>query len=125
LVSSVPVKLAPLAAHSLAASADPTPERLSLLLPRAIRFYFEDRDGGQPGWRYPSFLDGSEVDGDGWEVSLPDELWQELQAEAERQEVEPGDLVQHAAFYYGAARDAGRLTERIAEELSREEEGGR
>jgi len=124
-VSPVPVKLRSLAAHSLAASADPDPERLALLLPRAVRFYFEDRDGDQPGWRYPSFLDGNHADGDGLEVSLPDELWQELQAEAERQQVEPGDLLEHAAFYYGAARDAGRLTERIAVELSREEEGGR
>ena len=121
---SIPVKLGQLAAHSLAASADPDPERLSLLLPRAVRFYFEDRDGEQPGWRYPSFLDGGQADGDGWEVSLSDELWQELQAEAERQEVQPGDLLQHAAFYYAAARDEGRLTARIAAELSREEEGG-
>jgi len=124
-VSPVPVKLGPLAAQSLAASADAGPERLSLLLPRAVRFYFEERDGGQPGWRYPTFLDGSQVDGDGCEVSLSEELWQELQAEAERQEVQPGDLLQHAAFYYGAARDEGRLTARIAAELSREEEGGR
>jgi len=127
-VSTVQVKLGPLAAHSLAASADPDPERLAQLAPRAVRFYFEERDGGdgeQPGWRYPSFLDRPPVDGDGWEVSFPDELWQQLQAEAERQEVSPEDLLQHAAFYYGAARDDGRLTQRIAEELGREEEGGR
>jgi hypothetical protein len=117
--------LGPLAAHSLAASADPDPERLSQLLPRAVRFYLEDRDGGEPGWRYPTFLDGGRVDGDGCELSLPDELWEQLQAEAERQKVEAGDLLQHAAFYYGAARDEGRLTARIAAELGREEEGGR
>ncbi|HWC47886.1 MAG TPA: hypothetical protein VG448_03285 [Solirubrobacterales bacterium] len=98
------------------------------MAPRALRFYFEERDDGdgvQPGWRYPAFLDRPPVDGDGREVSIPDQLWQELQAEAERQEVSPEDLLQHAAFYYGAARDDGRLTQRIAEELSREEEGGR
>jgi hypothetical protein len=121
-VPTVPVKIGPLAAHSLAASEGPDPERLSLLLPRAVRFYFEEGDEGRPGWRYPPFLDGTEVEGDGHEVRLPDDLWQQLQAEAERQEVRPGDLLQHAAFYYGAARDEGRLTERIAEELRREEE---
>jgi hypothetical protein len=124
-VPPVPVKLGPLAAHSLAASADPDPGRLSLLLPRAVRFYLEERESGQAGWRHPTFLNGSRVDGGGCELSLPDELWQQLQAEAERQDVEPADLLQHAAFYYGAARDEGRLTARIAEELSREEEGGR
>ncbi|HET9152609.1 MAG TPA: hypothetical protein VFN85_00670 [Solirubrobacterales bacterium] len=125
-MSAVQLNLGSLAAHSLAGSEDSDFERLSLLLPRAVRFYLEDRDGGeQPGWRYPSFLDGAQVDADGREVSLPDELWQQLRAEAERQGVSPEDLLQHAAFYYGAARDEGRLTERIVEELRREEEGGR
>jgi len=114
-----------LAAHSLAASDDPDSARLSLLLPRAVRFYFEERDGGQPGWRYPSFHDAGNGVEQGREVSLPEDLWQELQAEAERQEVSPEDLLQHAAFYYGAARDEGRLTRRIADELRQEEEGGR
>jgi hypothetical protein len=122
-VSPTPVTLGSLAAHSLAAAADPDPERLALLLPRAVRFYLEERDESQAGWRYPSFLDGrSSTDGDSCEVGLPDDLWQQLQGEAERQGVSPEDLLQHAAFYYGAARDEGRLTERIAEELRREEE---
>jgi hypothetical protein len=123
-VPPVQVKLGALAAHSLAAPEDPDPERLSLLLPRAVRFYFEERDGERSSWRHPRLLDGSDGTQDGREVSLPDDLWQQLQSEAERQEVSPEDLVQHAAFYYGAARDEGRLTQRIAEELRREEEAG-
>jgi len=123
-VSIAPVKLGSLAAQSLAASEDPDPERLSLLLPRAVRFYLEERDGGQPGWRYPSFLAGRDSFEGEREVALEEELWQQLQAEAERQEVAPENLLQHAAFYYGAARDEGRLTQRIAAELRREEEGG-
>jgi hypothetical protein len=118
------VKLGALAVHSLAASDDPESERLSLLLPRAVRFYFEERDGGKPGWRYPGFLadgDGAE-DSSGREVGLEDGVWRQLQAEAERQGVPAEELLQHAAFYYGAARDEGRLTQRIAEELRREEE---
>lgn len=111
--------------HALAASEDPDSGRLELLLPRAVRFYLEERDGGDPGWRYPSFLDGADGAKDGREVSLPAELWQQLGAEAERMEVAPEALLQHAAFYYGAARDEGRLTVRIAEELRREEEAGR
>jgi hypothetical protein len=123
-VSPVQVKIGPLAAHALAAAEDPDPDRLELLLPRAIRFYFEEREGERDGWGYPPFLDGTRIDGDGHEVSLADDLWQQVQAEAGRQEVTPEDLLQHAAFYYGAARDDGRLTARIAAELQREEEGG-
>jgi hypothetical protein len=111
-----------MAAHSLAATAEPDPERVALLLPRAVRFYLDERDRNGAGWRYPSFLDGRGADGDAREVSLPDDLWQQLQAEADRQGVSPEDLLQHAAVYYGAARDEGRLTQRIAEELRREEE---
>lgn len=123
---SVPqLKLGILAAHALAASEDPDPERLDLVLPRAVRFYLEERDSGQPGWRYPSFLEGGGGVEGGQEVGLPEDLWQQLQAEAERQEVSPEDLLQHVAFYYGSARDEGRLTQRIAEELRQEEEGGR
>jgi len=123
-VSPVQVKIGALAAHALAATADPGRERLSLLLPRAVRFYFEERHSGERGWRYPSFLNGGEAEEE-FEASLPESLWRQLQAEAELQEVSPETLLQHTAFYYGAARDEGRLTERIAEELRREEEGGR
>ena len=124
-MSEVQVKLGALAAQSLAADPDPDPARLALLLPRAVRFYFEEREDERSGWRYPPFLDGSPRVRDGQQVDFPGDLWQELQAEAERQGVAPEDLLQHTAFYYGAARDEGRLTQRIAEGLRREEEGGR
>jgi hypothetical protein len=121
-VSPVDVKLGETAARALAASADPDASRLELLVPRAVSFYLSERDGGRSEWRYPAFL----ADGDGLvpihEVALDQELWEELRAEAERQDVSPEKLLQHAAFYYGAARDDGRLTERIAEGLRREEE---
>jgi hypothetical protein len=116
------VELGDLAARALAAGEDPDPERVSLLLPRAVRFFLDDRDGGEPGSGYPSFLTGQGRNASGHEIDLDGELWQQLQAEAGRQEVEPEDLLQHAAFYYAAARDEGRLTQRIAEELRREEE---
>jgi len=124
-VSNVQVNIGVMAAKVLTAAVDPEPSRLSILLPRAVRFYLDEREGARPGWGYPSFLDDTDGAAGGPEVELEDELWQRLQAEAERQGVPAEDLLQHAAFYYGAARDEGRLTQRIAEELSREEEGGR
>jgi hypothetical protein len=113
-----------MATRALAATDEPDPERISLLLPRAVRFYLDDRDGDQSSWSYPSFLAGGDGNGDGHDLDLDEKLWQQLRAEAERQEVAPEDLLQHAAFYYGAARDEGRLTERIAAELRKEEAEG-
>ena len=114
-----------MAARALAADGSPNAERLAALLPQAVRFYLGGSHSDQPGWRYPSFLEGRDGAGDGRGVSLDEDLWQQLRAEAERQETSPEDLLQHAAFYYGAARDDGRLTERIAGELRREEETDR
>lgn len=114
-----------MAARALSADGSPDAKRLATLLPQAVRFYLDERDSGQAGWRYPSFLEGRDGAGDGRGVSLDEDLWQQLQAEAERQDASPEDLLQHAAFYFGAARDDGRLTERIAGELRREEEAGR
>lgn len=113
-----------MAAKALAATGSSDVKRLAVLLPQAVRFYLDERDGGQPSWRYPSFLSGEAAAG-GCQVSLDEEHWQQLRAEAERQEVAPEDLLQHVAFYYGAARDDGRITERIAGGLRREEEADR
>jgi hypothetical protein len=115
-----------MAAKAVAAADSPDAERLSILLPQAVRFYLGEREGGHPSWRYPSFLDGGAAATAGsCTVNLDEELWQQLRAEAERQEASPEGLLQHAALYYGAARDDGRLTERIASGLRREEESER
>jgi hypothetical protein len=125
-VSNIEVHLGETAAKAMAATGSPDPERLSILLPQAIRFYLGERDCGQPSWSYPSFLEGGDGAAvGGLMVSLDEELWQQLRAEAERQEASAESLLQHAAFYYGAARDDGRLTERIVGGLRREEEADR
>ena len=121
-MSTVQLKLGALAVRALSAAGEASPGRLSLLLSRAASFYLAERDDGRPGWAYPSFLAGEDGAGERRDVDLDEELWQQLCAEAERQQVAPEDLLQHAALYYGAVRDEGRLTERIAEELRREEE---
>jgi hypothetical protein len=112
-----------MAARALAAGDSPDPGRLPVLLPRALRFFL-DGGKGEPGWRYPPFLAGGNAPTRQCRVPLEEALWQELQDEAGRQRVSAEELLQHAVFYYAAARDEGRLTQRIAEELSREEEGG-
>ncbi|MGN6556793.1 MAG: hypothetical protein ACTHLH_02130 [Solirubrobacterales bacterium] len=109
-----------MAAKTLAAAPDPEPSRLNLLVPRAVRFYLSERGSDHIGWKYPSFLPRNTRPDSAYELALDRGLWDELETEAESQGVAAADLLQHAAFYYSAARDEGRLTQRIAEELSRE-----
>lgn len=96
---------------------------LSRSLVQAIRYYLTDRDSGRVGWSYPSFL---AEDGAGPErqvkLTIEDEIWSEFTLEAGRQGVSADQLLQHAALYFLADRDTGRLTQRILEDLGREEE---
>jgi len=121
---SIPVKLGKMAAEALAASSEPDSSRLNLLVPRAVSFYLSEREEGRSEWSYPSFMASHNGFEGAYELAMEEELWSELQAEAASQGVDPQRLLQHAVFYYGAARDEGRLTERIAADLRREAEVG-
>jgi hypothetical protein len=113
------VRLGSLAAQSLSVSGNPRPDRLERTLLQAVSYYLGPGKG-TPGWAFPSFLVAdSEPDGP-IAVELERPAWNEILAEAERQGVEPDALLQHAALFFGAARDAGQLTDRIIEDLDRE-----
>jgi hypothetical protein len=94
------------------------PERAGSRLAVAVRFYLSDRDSGRTAWPYPSFLRGSEVQE---EVEIPLEgdgdLWRGLEAEAVTQGVSLQQLAEHAAFYMAAEIDAGRVTQRILDDI--------
>lgn len=100
-------------------SSDPD---ASLRVENALLCYLGDRDSGGPAWGYPGFLRGSETPREK-KVSLevaPD-LWEDFESEATRQGVTIEQLAEHAAFYFAAELDAGRVTQRILEDLSLEE----
>lgn len=90
---------------------------------RVIQFYLGEREARPPGWAYPDFLrerrasDEVELD-----LSIGDPLWIALEAEAREQDVAVDRLLEHATLYFAAEIDAGRATQRILEELGREEE---
>jgi hypothetical protein len=89
----------------------------------AIRCYLGDRDSARPAWPYPDFLRGSETEGDAAiELELDAGLWREFEQEAERQGVSVEQLAEHAAFYFAAELDAGRLTQRILDDLDSDED---
>jgi hypothetical protein len=116
------VVLSRLACEALAGKGEESPERAGARLTVAVRFYLRDRDSGRPAWPYPSFLRGSEVQE---EVEIPlaleDELWDAFVGEAAEQGVSAQQLAEHAAFYLAAEIDAGRVTQRILDDLAEDE----
>lgn len=81
---------------------------------RVIRFYLKEKGKGGMGWSYPGLLrEGSPEEEIEVELEIEDSLWREMRAEAARQRVSVTQLLEHAALYYAAELDAGRLTERI------------
>jgi len=85
----------------------------------ALRCYLGDKGSDRAAWPYPSFLRGSETAGTvRIELDVAADLWRAFEAEAAAQGVSVEQLSEHAAFYFGAERDAGRLTERILRDLS-------
>jgi hypothetical protein len=109
----VTVRLGGFSAEALSAGS-PRPERLDLIVDQAIRFYLRSTRG-DAGWAFPKFLGVESGQGPELEVRLDRGPWEQLRAEAARQEVEPEDLLQHATMYFAAARDGGRLTSHILE----------
>lgn len=84
--------------------------RIPSQVTKAISYYLADRDRGRPEWRFPAALP-DDVVGPGirLEARIDDSLWRSFTEEAARQRVTPQQLIVHAALYYSADRDAGRL----------------
>jgi len=108
--------------ESLRGTRDGDGASLDRQLMLAIRYYLADRDAGRAGWAYPGFVrdghDGAETK---VRASIDDAVWAEFSLLAEQQDVSTDQLLQHAVLYFAADRDAGRVTERIAEGLERAE----
>ena len=114
----VALELGDFALAALAGEEGGAPEHVPAGLTRAIRYYLSDRDSGRPEWNYPALLpDGVAGGGVELEVSVDDSLWRSLEEEAERQGVSAQQLAMYAALYFAADRDAGRLTQRILDDL--------
>lgn len=122
MVTTVRVKLGAFAGGMLAwkhqrdsGSGDGTPPDSDDVL-RVIRFYLKEKGRGGTGWSYPDLLrEGSPEEEIEVDLEIEDALWRETRAEAARQHVSVTQLLEHAALYYAAELDAGRLTERILE----------
>lgn len=84
----------------------------------AVSFYLSERDADRPGWAYPGFLPAEPAATEPVvSVDLEPDLWRELALEAERQGVPIERLAAHAAIYFAAELDAGRITKRIVDDF--------
>jgi hypothetical protein len=117
-IAAIAVRLGPMAAQALSASGTPRPERLERTLVQAIAYYVGP-GRGTAGWAFPKFLVTDAEPTGAIAVQLERVAWEEIASEADRQGVEADALVQHAALFFGAARDAGQLTDRILADLER------
>jgi hypothetical protein len=94
---------------------------LASWLVSAIRLYLSDKDSDRPEWAYPAFLPGRGRIGEKkLELDIDEGLWRAFVEEAGRQKVSVSQLASHAALYYAAELNAGRLTRRIAGNLEGE-----
>lgn len=120
--SGMEVALSELAFEALTAAG---PEvDASSRMESAVRCYLEDRESGRPAWSYPSFLRDSETRAEvRVELDAPPDLWRAFEEEAARQGVTVEQLSEHAAFYFAAELDAGRVTQRILDDLGQGEGG--
>jgi hypothetical protein len=116
MTRSVTLKLGAIAIDALGGETKGGAEPSSEDLMRAVRLYLNDKDRAGTGWTYPRFLRDRNAKGFEFELSLEDSLWISLEREAEDQGVTIPELLEHAALYYAAELDAGRVAERLLEE---------
>ncbi len=122
---SVSVRLSRLAFEALAGEKRDGELRVPGTTGSAIRLYLSDKGAGRPAWPYPGFLRQSqtreEVD---LELEIDPDVWLQFEAEAEKQSVSAQQLLEHAAFYFAAELNAGRITQRILDDLDADEAKG-
>ena len=112
------MRLSRLAFEALAGEASNASTRAPGRTESAIRVYLSDKGTERPAWPYPGFLRPSQVREDiGLELDVDSDLWLQFEAEAEKQGVSSRQLLEHAAFYFAAELNAGRITQRILDDL--------
>jgi hypothetical protein len=87
------------------------------LLALAIRYYLAERDSGRPGWPCSPLEDEAGSEASAVELDVDRVTWEAFSLEADRQGVSTDLLLQHAALFYLADRDSGRLTQKILDDL--------
>jgi hypothetical protein len=112
------VVLSRLALEALTGEGSESEVEAPVRMESALRCYLGDKGTERPAWLYPNFLRGSETREEvQLKVEFEEGLWRAFEDEAAAQGVTVAQLAEHAAFYFAAELNAGRLTERILEDL--------
>ena len=91
---------------------------LSRCLVVAVAYFLKQRGADAPGHSYPELQRGKRVEpARRLQLTIDSELWERFVEEAESQRVSPDQLLEHAALYFAAQRDSGRIAEQIARGL--------
>jgi hypothetical protein len=94
--------------RSLAAEARRERWALEELLSAAAGYFHSELGTGRAALQVPRAGRRPQGHGSTIELALPAGVWRDLEAEAARQRVAVGRLLEHAALYYLAAVDSGR-----------------
>jgi hypothetical protein len=114
----VSVRLGAFASKALAVEAMNGGKPSSVSVERAIHCYLNARETPGPGWSFPAFLRGREpLEAVELQLELEEDLWKSLEDEAGRQGVSVQQMLDHAVLYFAAEVNAGRVTERILDDL--------
>lgn len=119
------LRLSEFSLEAIAGEESRDSERISARLVQAFRLYLSDRGSGELGWAHPAFLFDKAPRTVELELVVDEGLLRALEEEAGRQEVSVSQIAGHAALYYAAELDAGRLTQRVLEDLEDAERRGR
>jgi hypothetical protein len=111
------VALSRTAVETLGGGGEGAAARAQSRLEGAVRLYLHDKGTDRPAWPYPDFLrDAEHADAMEVEFRVDSALWRSFRAVAREQDVSVDRLAEHAAFYFAAELDAGRITQRILDD---------
>jgi len=114
---SLSVILSKFSAEALARGKASESEHLDARLVRAARFYLHEGAAARSGWSVPSALRAEEPQGVEVALEADGALLEAFEAEAGRQGVSLSRLASQAALVYAAELDAGRITQRVLDDL--------
>ncbi len=113
----VNVVLGEISLRALRGEGNPESTSLGPALELAIRYYLTEKDSYAPGWAYPRFRrDLVEGEGVKVQITIDDAPWEALEREADRQGVSAARLAEHAALYFAAHLETGRISRSLLDD---------
>ena len=113
----VNVILGEISLRALRGESNSESSSIGTALALAIRYYLTEKDTYAPGWAYPRFR-RELIEGEGVrvQITIDDAPWEALQREADRQGVSAERLAEHAALYFAAHLETGRIGRSVLDE---------